>query len=251
MMAGQGFAFLLALLIGVSLGALGSGGSIVTLPILVYVAGIAPKSAVGMSMAIVGATSLLGCYFHWRRGNFVPRAALLFSATGIPGAYIGSLGTHLISSSSLMLVFSLLMLVVGARMLTGEQPVITPATLCSPFRCIPAGFVVGLVTGFLGVGGGFLIVPALVWFAGLNTRKAIGTSLGIIAVNSASGLAGQLRYTRWDWHLTGMFLAFSLAGMGLGVSVAKRAPEHALRKVFAFVVIAVAIAIGWQLLAHG
>ena len=88
-MAGQGFAFLLALLIGVSLGALGSGGSIVTLPILVYVAGIAPKSAVGMSMTIVGATSLLGCYFHWRRANFAPRAALLFSATGNPPTGIG------------------------------------------------------------------------------------------------------------------------------------------------------------------
>jgi len=246
MMAGQTMALLLALLIGASLGALGSGGSIVTLPILVYVAGVAPKSAVGMSMAIVVGTSLLGSYFHWRRGNFLAKPALLFIAAGIPGAYLGSFGTHLVSSSVLMLLFSALMLVIGARMLAGNQSVSAPNARCSPYRCIAVGFAVGLMTGFLGVGGGFLIVPALVWFAGLDTRKAIGTSLGIIAANSASGLAGQLHYTRWDWPMTAGFLACSLIGMGLGIMTAARAPERTLRKTFAVVVLAVAVAIGLQ-----
>ena len=104
-MAGQNAALILALLIGVSLGALGSGGSIVTTPILVYVAGIDPKSAVGMSMAIVGGTSLLGSYFHWRNGNSQLRPVVLFGATGIVGAYLGSIGTRLVSSSILMLPY--------------------------------------------------------------------------------------------------------------------------------------------------
>jgi uncharacterized protein len=249
-MAGENAALVLALLIGISLGALGSGGSIVTLPILVYVAGVAPKSAVGMSMAIVGGTSFLGSYFHWRSGNFVPKAALLFSATGILGAYLGSIGTHMVSSSVLMLSFSLLMLVVGTLMLSGKQSVSASNATCSPYRCIPAGFVVGLVTGFMGVGGGFLIVPALVWFAGLDAKRAIGTSLSIIAVNSAAGLAGQLHYTQWDWSLTSKFVVCSLIGMGLGIPIARRAPERALRKAFAVVVLAVAVSIGWQLIGH-
>jgi uncharacterized membrane protein YfcA len=247
-MAGHNFALLLALLIGVSLGALGSGGSIITLPILVYVAGVAPKSAVGMSMAIVGGTSFLGSYFHWRSGNFLPRPMLLFSATGILGAYLGSIGTHLVSSSMLLLLFSGLMLAVGTLMLSGKQRLGASSATCATSRCILAGFAVGLVTGFLGVGGGFVIVPALVWFAGLDARRAIGTSLGIIAVNSAAGLAGQLRYTHWDWTLTGEFLACSLIGMGVGIPIARRAPDQALRKAFAVVVLGVAVAIAWQVL---
>jgi uncharacterized protein len=205
---------------------------------------------VGMSMAIVGGTSFLGSYFHWRSGNFVPKAALLFSATGILGAYLGSIGTYLVSSSVLMLSFSVLMLVVGALMLAAKQPVNTSNAACSTYRCIPAGFMVGLVTGFSGVGGGFVIVPALVWFAGLDAKRAIGTSLGIIAVNSAAGLAGQLRYAHWDWPLTGEFLVCSLIGMGFGIPIARRASERALRKAFAVVVLAVAVSIGWQVLGH-
>ena len=205
-MGGENISLLLALFIGLSLGALGSGGSIVTLPILVYIAGVEPKSAVGMSMAIVGGTSIAGGYFHWRNGNFLWKPALLFGVTGIVGAYLGSSGTHLVSSAVLMLLFAGLMLAVGARMLGGTQ-VLASGVACSLNRCIPVGFAVGLVTGFLGVGGGFLIVPALVWFAGLDVKRAIGTSLGIIAANSAAGLAGQLRYSHWDWRLTGAFLA--------------------------------------------
>jgi uncharacterized membrane protein YfcA len=243
-------ALLLAVLIGVSLGALGSGGSIVTLPILVYVAGVAPKAAVGMSMAIVGGTSLIGSYFHWRIGNFLPKPALILGATGILGAYLGSTATHLVSSSVLMLLFAGLMVIVAARMLAGKRLPAPPDAACSVSRCILAGFGVGLVTGFLGVGGGFVIVPALVWFAGLDARRAIGTSLGIIAVNSASGLAGQLRYTHRDWSLTGEFLACSLIGMGLGIPIARRAPERTLRKAFAVAVLGAAVAIGWQVLGH-
>lgn len=201
-------------------------------------------------MAIVGGTSFLGSYFHWRSGNFRAKPGLLFGATGILGAYLGSAGTHLVSGSTLMLLFSALMLVVGVCMLVRQPPMSAPA-VCSISRCIIAGFMVGLVTGFLGVGGGFLIVPALVWFAGLDTKRAIGTSLAIIAANSAAGLAGQLRYSHWDWTLTAEFLACSLIGMGIGIRVASAVPEPALRKAFAVAVLGVAVAIGWQVLGRG
>ena len=135
-------------------------------------------------------------------------------------------------------------------MLAGKAPAAASNAICSVYRCIPSGFAVGLATGFLGVGGGFVIVPALVWFAGLDARRAIGTSLGIIAVNSAAGLAGQLRYTHWDWNLTGEFLVCALVGMGLGIPIARRAPERVLRGTFAIVVLGVAVAVGWQVLGH-
>jgi uncharacterized membrane protein YfcA len=249
-MTGETAAIFLALLIGVSLGALGSGGSIVTLPILVYVAGLPPTEAVGMSLAIVGATSLFGCFFHWRQGNFRLRPAVVFGVTGMCGSWFGSMGTHLIPPSALMLMFAAIMLAVGARMALPKPSCVVPHGECRLSVCVPAGFVVGLVTGFLGVGGGFLIVPALVWFAGLDAKKAIGTSLGIIAVNSAAGLAGQLRYAHFDWHLTGEFLAGSMIGMGAGIAVVKRMPERALRRAFAVVVIVVGLAIAWRVLAR-
>jgi uncharacterized membrane protein YfcA len=251
-MGSEAAALLLAVLIGVSLGALGSGGSIVTLPILVYVAGVAPKSAVGMSMSIVGATSLIGCILHWRRGNFLLRTAVLFCVTGIPGAYLGSLATHLVSSQVLLLLFSGLMLVVGSLMLAGKRPVVeAPSAPTSVARCLATGFVVGLVTGFLGVGGGFLIVPSLIWFAGVDTRRAIGTSLGIIAVNTASGLVGQLRYAHWDWLVAGQFFLCSLLGMAFGISICTKVPARTLSKAFACAVLAVAFGIGWQVLRRG
>src|SRR5580700_11117106 len=135
-MPGETMALALATLIGVSLGALGGGGSIITLPVLVYVAGIAPQLAVGMSMTIVGGTSFVGSYFHWRNGNFLLKPVLLFSATGIVGAYLGSIGTHLVSPSTLMLLFSVLMLAIGARMLAGKGPLTASTVTCSTYRCI-------------------------------------------------------------------------------------------------------------------
>ena len=249
-MTGETAAIFLALLIGVSLGALGSGGSVVTLPILVYVAGVPPKEAVGMSLAIVGATSLFGCLLHWRQGNFRLRPAVVFGVTGMCGSWFGSMGTHLISSSALMLTFAAIMLVVGARMVLSKPSAAGPNGECRLVVCVPAGFVVGLVTGLLGVGGGFLIVPALVWFAGLDAKKAIGTSLGIIAVNSAAGLAGQLRFTQFDWRLTAEFLVCALIGMGAGIAIVKRTPERGLRRAFAVAVIMVGLAIAWRVLAR-
>ena len=218
-----------------------------TLPVLVYVAHINPKAAVGMSMAIVGATSVVASFLHWRRDNFHLKAALLLGVTGMAGAYLGSAFTHRVSSSTLLLIFAAIMLVVGVVMFRGGFQSHTPGQ-CRPVRCAAIGAAVGLLTGFLGVGGGFLIVPALVLFAGLDTKVAVGTSLAIIAANSFSGLIGQLRYGAVNWLLTGEFTVLALAGMWIGLILAHRVSEPALRKAFASLLLIVGVAVGGMLL---
>ncbi len=238
-------AFVLAGFIGVSLGLLGSGGTIITLPVLVYVAGVPVPQAVGMALAVVGGTSLAGSVLQYRRGCFEPRVALLFALTGMAGAYGGARLTHWVSPAVLLLLFAGLMLVVGATMLRRRQEV-KPAAACRPVRCAALGAVVGVVTGFLGVGGGFLIVPALALFGGLDMKKAVGTSLGVIALNSLSGLLGQLRYTQFDWWTTLAFLAAATVGMAVGVAGAGRLSETALRRAFAWFIIVVALVLAWR-----
>jgi uncharacterized protein len=236
---GLASALVLAIVIGVSLGLLGGGGAIVTLPVLVYVAGIPTQQAVGMSLAVVGATSLIGSVVQYLRGHVHVQATLLFALTGIVGAYFGAGLTHLLPPSTLLLLFACLMLVVGGVMLRGRRA--TDGTgVCRPLRCLMVGAAVGVLTGFLGVGGGFLLVPMLVFFAGLEMREAAGSSLAIIALNSIAGLVGQLRYTALDWGLTAGFLVVALIGMWLGLALAGRIPEHMLRKLFAGLVLAVA-----------
>jgi uncharacterized membrane protein YfcA len=239
MTLGLALALVLAILIGSSLGMLGSGGAIVTLPVLVYVAGIPTQKAVGMSIAIVGATSFIGSFVQYLRGHFHVQATLLFTLTGMVGAYFGAVLTHLLPPPVLMLVFACLMLVVGGVMLRGRRET-EGKRECRPLRCLMIGAAVGVLTGFLGVGGGFLLVPTLVFVAGLDMRRAVGSSLAIIALNSISGLVGQLRYIELDWVLTSGFLAVALVGMLLGLALAGRIPEQTLRKVFAGFVIAVA-----------
>ncbi|MEQ1883767.1 MAG: sulfite exporter TauE/SafE family protein [Bryobacteraceae bacterium] len=243
MILGSVLSLLLATLIGLSLGVLGSGGSIITLPMLVYAAGVPAAEAVGMSMAIVGATSLLGAVIQWRKGNVVPRIAIIFSLGGMIGSYLGSTGTHLLSKQLLMLLFSGVMLVVGFLMLRGYG--LQGGQACNVRRCVIAGFAVGVLTGFIGVGGGFLIVPALLFFAGLPQRTAAGTSLAVIAFNSATGLIGQLRYVSMDWSALGGFLFFAFAGMLAGLAVANRLDEKALRKLFGIALIVLALVLGF------
>lgn len=233
----------IAFFIGLLLGVMGSGGSIITLPVLVYVAGIHPQVAVPMSMVIVGSTSLFAAYLHARRGNFHLKAALLLGATGVIGAHFGAEGTHLVSSTTLMLFFAALLCIVGVLMFRDGVEGLTPRT-CLPVRCLAVGAGVGLLTGFLGVGGGFLIVPALVAFAGLETRRAVGTSLAIIALNSAAGFLGQIRYAELDWRLTAAFTGLTLVGMVGGLSVASRLSETVLRKAFAILLVVVGAVVG-------
>jgi uncharacterized membrane protein YfcA len=243
MFSGHLLAMVLGALVGVSLGALGGGGSIITTPVLVYVAHVPPEKAVGMSLFIVGTTSLAGALLHMRRGNVVVGTGLLFSLTGVVGSFLGSTGTHLVPRRLLMLLFSCLMAFAACIMWRGAAA-FGRSKSCSVYQCLLAGFGVGLLTGFLGVGGGFLIVPALVLFAGLDSRMAAGTALVVIAFNSITGLVGQLRFIRMDWSLLFGFLLFAIGGIVVGSTLSTRLSDLRLRRIFAVTVFILAIVVG-------
>lgn len=234
-------ALLLGAGIGVSLGVLGGGGSIITLPALVYAAGVPAAEAVGMSLAVVGTTSMVGGGLNLERGLVHPKAAALFSSTGTIGALGGAQLTHLVSPAILLLLFAVLMIVIATLMLLRSgKPKPKPGTVCHWPRCAVTGLGVGVLTGFLGVGGGFLIVPAMMIFGRLATKTAIGTSLLVIAVNSFAGLIAHLQKTSFDWGVAGMFTAVALIGMLVGLQLASRVPGKRLNRWFAWFVLAVA-----------
>lgn len=228
-------------MIGLSLGLIGGGGSILTVPILVYLLGVGPHEAVGMSLAVVGATSILGSFLHWRRDNVDISAGLLFGVAGIIGALLGSPLTKLVSPQALLLIFGLLMLVVAVSMIWRRNHAIDDSThRPHPVQGILAGLGVGVLTGFLGVGGGFLIVPALVFFGGLSMKKAIGTSLFVIFLNCAAGLVGHMSQNIFDWQLTGIVIALAVSGTVVGTILSHRIAAQRLQSMFAVLVLGVA-----------
>jgi uncharacterized membrane protein YfcA len=227
--------------IGLSLGLVGGGGSIVTVPILVYVAGLPPGEAVALSLAVVGATAAVGAVVQWRAGNTHLRAALMFGLTGMLGAPLGAQLTPLVPPPVLMLLFAGLMITVGLRMLRREAPrQVEPAPECQPAKCLLAGLGVGVLTGFLGVGGGFLIVPALLRFAHTPMRQAVGTSLLIIAASSFSGFLAHLGDFHGRLNLAGAFAGMALAGLAAGLVLARRLQPARLKQVFGGIALAVA-----------
>lgn len=164
---------ILSAAIGLSLGLIGGGGSILTVPILVYFLGVGPHEAVGMSLAVVGATSFFGSYLHYRRSNVDFSAGLVFGGAGIVGALLGSPLTRLVSPAALLLIFGVLMFVVAVSMLWRKQHKQDEIPhKPHPAQAVLAGLGVGVLTGFLGVGGGFLIVPALVFFSRIDDEKS-------------------------------------------------------------------------------
>ncbi len=228
--------------IGLSLGLIGGGGSIITVPVLVYVLGVPAHRAIGMSLAVVGSTALVGTLLHHRRGAVAWRTASVFSVSGIASAYLGSKLTRLVAAPMLLLLFGLLMLVVATVMLTRKPPADdAPPHVPSLPREILAGLAVGFLTGFLGVGGGFLIVPALVLFGGLAMKDAIGTSLFVIAVNCAAGILGHLSEGDADWRLTLMVAGLAVTGALAGTALSHRFHPRHLRRIFAWFVVAVAL----------
>lgn len=235
--------------IGLSLGFIGGGGSIITVPVLVYALGIPPYQAVGMSLAVVGATSLIGAAMHAREGNVRLKTAFQFGGAGVLGAYFGSGLTQLLSPAALLMTFAGLMLVIATVMLTkkNSDKEFTTGENGSSLRkpsfakTLMSGLAVGVLTGFLGVGGGFLIVPALVIFAALPMKKAIGTSLAVISINCAAGFLGHWKSGQFDLRLT--FLVTSLAVLGtlIGASLSHNVSSARLSRAFALFVILVGL----------
>jgi len=240
-MTGVPLNLLLGFGIGLSLGLLGGGGSILTVPALVYLVGQSPQAAVTTSLAIVGGNSLLGAAFHNRQGTLNWKVAGLFGGAGMLTAYAAAGLSKHFSPAGLLVAFAILMLVVAALMLfrrNGQQEAVTPRPW---WVILLAGAGVGLLTGILGVGGGFLIVPALVMLVGLPMYQAVGTSLIIIAANSLAGLLGHLHQGMLDLGITLVFVAAGLVGTFVGSQLAHRLPAARLKQAFAWFVIVLAV----------
>ncbi|GAA0997460.1 sulfite exporter TauE/SafE family protein [Nocardiopsis tropica] len=235
-----------ALVVGLALGLLGGGGSILMVPLLTYVAGMDPKGAVAASLFVVGVTSLVGAATHARRGNVRWRTGLVFGAAGMAGAFVGGLVGGHVPGTLLMTAFALMMVATAAAMLLGRGK--TPAGDGErrrdglPLRRIVLdGLAVGAVTGLVGAGGGFLVVPALALLGGLAMPAAVGTSLLVIAMKSFAGLAGYLTTVSPDWTLVAVVTVAAVSGSLLGAPLASRVPEGALRKGFGVFVLAVGV----------
>lgn len=226
-----------ALVIGLSLGLTGAGGSILTFPVLVHFAGVSPRDAVAMSLFIVGAAAAAGAVQRAAMGHLHLQAAGWFALSGTIGAVAGSRFTHLVPAWLLVVLFAAVMLFVGTRMLLARSEAAEPAPECKPLRCFLAGAGVGVLTGFLGVGGGFLLLPALTRFARLPVLVATGTSLAIIAVNAFGGFLGHVKHAAIDWPVTGIFAAIAIAAVLLGGRYGRRIDPTLLKRIFASVVL--------------
>ncbi len=233
----------LSVVIGLSLGVLGGGGSILTVPILVYVAGFEAKEAIAASLFVVGVTSAVSVLSHAGGGRVMWRTGLIFGAAGMAGAFVGGLlGGH-IPGQLLLIAFAVMMVATSIAMLRGRKRKTddgaAPVKHELPLgRVLLDGAVVGLVTGLVGAGGGFLVVPALALLGGLPMSVAVGTSLVVIAMKSFAGLAGYLTTVQLDWGITLGVTAAAIVGTLIGSKLAGRIPEAALRKAFGWFVLA-------------
>jgi uncharacterized membrane protein YfcA len=245
---------LLAALMGLSLGLLGGGGSILAVPIFKYVVGFGAKEAIASSLAVVGLTSLFGAISHWRSGNVNLRVALVFGAVAMAGTYLGARLAVFFSGAAQLAVFAVVMLLVAYFMFreNGPDPAEERADGSSSGKRMSyaliavEGLAVGVLTGLVGVGGGFLIVPALVVLGKVPMKVAVGTSLLVIAMTSASGLAGYLGQVEVRWGYLAMFTAVAVAGGQGGTHLVRYVPQTALKKAFAAFLVVMGIFILYQ-----
>lgn len=236
----------LAALIGLSLGVLGGGGSILTVPIFVYVLGFGAKPAIAMTLPVVGTTSLIGAVSHWRQGNLDLRVALLFGAVAMTGAYLGARLAFLLTGAEQLAILGVVMLGAAVSMLRGRPE--GDASL--PRRPMPvilaAALAVGVLTGLVGIGGGFLAVPALVLLARTPMKQAVGTSLLVIAMNSAAGFAGYLGQVEIPWGFLTSFTAVAVVGILAGTRIVRYVSQQQLRRAFAIFLFAMAAFVLYQ-----
>ncbi|WP_040337046.1 sulfite exporter TauE/SafE family protein [Candidatus Blastococcus massiliensis] len=246
----------LGLVIGALVGLLGGGGSILAVPALVYVAGQDLQQAVATSLVVVGITSVVAVLPRLRARQIGWRIGLLFGAAGAVTAFAGAAVNRLLPDAVTLSLFAALMVGAGLRMLQEEPSIGTACAVdggavnwrrCLP-RTLAGGLVVGFLTGLLGVGGGFLIIPVLVLALGLPMATAIGTSLVVVAINSAAGFAAHAGETTLDVPVTVAFTAAAVAAALVAGRLAARTDTDRLRRWFAWLVLAVAGLIATQLL---
>ncbi len=235
--------YFFATLIGLSLGLLGGGGSILTVPILVYAMNMDPKLSIALSLAIVAVTSLIGVYGHYKNGNVELKIASIFAPVAMLGTYLGAKLSSYMSGQAQLILFAIIMLLASFFMLrtqksSSEEAKSRPMNI--PLIAVE-GVVVGIVTGLVGVGGGFLIVPALTLLGGLEMKKAVGTSLLIISLKSFSGFTGYATMIEIPWAFLGKFIFFSGVGIIIGSKLVKHITQERLKKAFAIFLIVMGI----------
>ena len=251
----------LGFLIGISLGALGGGGSILAVPALVYAAGQTPKHATTTSLVLVALTALIGLVPHWRAGRVRFVAGTIFGLAGIGGSLLGSHWNKGANPDVLLLAFSGLMLIAAYGMwrrvkntpecaplrslgAAAAPPAVArpvPINAMTVLKVVVAGTVVGLLTGFFGVGGGFVIVPALVLALGFTMPEAVGTSLMVIAINSAVALSTRLQAGSIEWGAVVPFTIASLLGVVVGSRLASTRDSCSLQRWFVALLVIVAV----------
>lgn len=248
MSSGLILAMVLAVGIGLSLGLLGGGGTILAVPLLTYVAGFPSKEAIAASMFIIGITSLVSVIPHARRGNVQWRTGFIFGAAAMAGAFGGGLLGAQLPSVVLMVAFGIMMVATALAMIMDRRPQASgEARKKLPLvKILAEGLVVGLVTGMVGAGGGFLVVPALVLLGGLSMPAAVGTSLLIISMKSFTGLAGYLTEVSIDWVPVLMITVITVVGALIGTAFGKHVPEKALKKVFGYLVLIMGVVVFFQ-----
>jgi uncharacterized protein len=252
--------YIAAILIGISLGMVGSGGSILTVPVLVYLLYVDPLLATTSSLFIVGTTSLVGGIRSYLKGLVDFRAVTEFGFPSILSIFVTrhyilptipeivyrSHNVIITSGTLLMIIFAVLMLAASISMIFNyreqpDQPV--PGRKHRPLPLILFGLMIGLVTGLLGAGGGFLIIPTLVVFLRLPMKRAVGTSLLIVAINSLFGFLFSLKQFEYDWKLILSFTGLAIVGLYIGSRLAEKIPARSLKRGFGFFILLMAVLI--------
>ncbi|HVW96240.1 MAG TPA: sulfite exporter TauE/SafE family protein [Mucilaginibacter sp.] len=249
------FAYLASALIGISLGLIGGGGSIMTVPVLVYLFGVNPLMATSYSLFIVGSTSLVGAVNNYRKGLIHIKTALLFGLSSISTVFltrkfiipsipehIARIGAFDLTGNILtMVLFAVLMITAATTMIRNgeknETVAISEEKKLNIPRLLLYGIAIGMATGILGAGGGFLLIPALVLLVGLPIREAIGTSLLIIAMNSLIGFTGDLGHFLINWVFLFKITAIAVAGIFFGGFLSKKTDGAKLKKGFGWFVL--------------
>ncbi len=227
---------------GMLLGIFGSGGSIITMPALLYLLDVEPKSAIAMSLGIVAITATITALQHWRHGNVDLKITAVFGLFGVAGTYAGAL-VGVVTPVIQLSVFALVMYAAAWKMIkpspqhksVGAAVADCPDGYCDDLQygqIALHGIAVGILTGIVGVGGGFLIVPALVLLSGLSMKRAVGTSLSIVSLKSFAGFAGYAGSVAIDYQLMGIFSAIAIVGSVMGSQLGHSLPANLLKKGF-------------------
>jgi len=240
------WALLGALLIGISLGLLGSGGSILTVPVLVYLVGEPEKVAIAESLGVVAAISLVGMIPYAVRKEVDWKSVVYFGIPGMAGTYAGASLSSYLTGNTQLILFAIVMILAAAMMIRKTTFTSQDKHSDKKWLIVLEGLVVGVVTGLVGVGGGFLIIPALVLLGGLEMRVAVGTSLFIIAAKSSLGFYKYLDVLRAEklnvnWELLAIFTVIGIIGSFVGGRVGRYVPQKSLKRGFGFFLIIMGI----------